>query len=754
MKKIFIPFFMIALAFAQVGCDLLPDNPENPEKKWIKVVCQDASIEKKDADYIIKGSNDEWMASITLLDGVQEGAGKYTQYKGSITSLETNEKEILAIEEAAAFKLLDANHFQLVANMRGEKVYYEITLEGTIEEDIKVKPELESEEIICTNATIDTIGQDLVFNASNTDWTVSITLPDAATNGVGKYPEYDGCITNTLNEKEILKVEDMAVFSFVNDTTFKLVAEMEGATKVYAISITGIQHKKGSSNQDTDSIGILFSPDEQKTLLVEVGEQLLASFNPADQKKAVELADDLYYKYKNYDWDAIGEEFDEEWSDIYSAELESFFGMPKRVIDAINGKRKASLQDLEILLTLSKFGRLIEFDDKSKTVKITQTNESTITAKFSDSNDVACQLKVWGEGKEIEGSYTYEDYHWENGYGKRTIRVKIPTTIKMYLKHGSSTLVSYTFKWDSNLNDYINTSLEMQVINLGFQEQTKVSTTEASAVFSFTCNNKNIITAAVSLPKYKLFPWEGGSDVTEEDGINWLEEYEDKYKSLLGKVGTGEVKVDILGKVQLKGGMTDGAALVDAYYNWDNKYNNYNWEDYKRTYTYTYVYEYWDWWYDEYGNYHDGYKTEYIDEESDYSAWWETPRYTLAAKQEQCNFLNKYAYLSVYYNNTTTEQAKLLMDTYEENSTYDPVEWMRYDSDYTNLPNPIPYTYYEIEPVMYFPYDDTQIAVMTYFNSSKFLGIIDLVEELANSYIALDKHNLVFGEDFEVEIDY
>jgi hypothetical protein len=43
---------------------------------------------------------------------------------------------------------------------------------------------------------------------------------------------------------------------------------------------------------------------------------------------------------------------------------------------------------------------------------------------------------------------------------------------------------------------------------------------------------------------------------------------------------------------------------------------------------------------------------------------------------------------------------------------------------------------------------------MTYFNSSKFLGIIDLAEELANSYIALDKHNLVFGEDFEVEIDY
>ena len=26
------------------------------------------------------------------------------------------------------------------------------------------------------------------------------------------------------------------------------------------------------------------------------------------------------------------------------------------------------------------------------------------------------ELKVWGEGKEIEGSYTYEDGYWDWGY--------------------------------------------------------------------------------------------------------------------------------------------------------------------------------------------------------------------------------------------------------------------------------------------------------------------------------------------------
>ncbi|MBQ9752149.1 MAG: hypothetical protein IJV81_04910 [Paludibacteraceae bacterium] len=512
----------------------------------------------------------------------------------------------------------------------------------------------------------------------------------------------------------------------------------------------------------------VLSPDEQKDVLVDVGEELINTFNPNDQKEAVELADELYYKYKNYDWDAIGEEFEDELDNIYSTEFESFFGMPRRMIAAINGKKKVSLEDKEILLTLSKFGRVIEFDDKTKTVKITKTDDPAIIAKFSDSEGAKCELKVWGEGKEIEGSYTYEDGYWDWGYdeygnyyengwvseGKRTIRVKVPRTIKMHLKHGSNSLISFTFNWDSNIKDYVNTSMNLQVINLVFAEETKVSTTEASAVFSFSYGDKGLIAAAVNLPKYELIDWEGGKDITEEEGENWLEEYDDKYKSMLGKVGKGEVKLDILGKVQLRGGVTDGAALVDAYYNWEDKYYDYNWEDYNRTYTYTWVSEYWDSWYDEYGNWQEGYKTEYYEQEGSYDAWWERPYYTLNAKQEQCNFLNKYAYLSVYYKNTTTEQAKVLMDTYEENDTYDPVSWMRGDDSYTNLPDPIHYTCYNIEPVMYFPQEETSIAIATYFNSSKFLGLIDLVEDLANSYIALDKHNLIFGDDFEVEIDY
>lgn len=450
---------------------------------------------------------------------------------------------------------------------------------------------------------------------------------------------------------------------------------------VLTVSACVISSCKGPINNDPtggllpepkDTMAVL-SPDEQKSYLVEVGKELINTFNPEDQRAAVELADELYSKYQEYDWEAISSEFDEELEDIYSTEFESFFGMPRRMIDAINGKKKISLEDKEILLTLSKFGRVIEFDDKNKTVKITKTNDPSITAIFSDAKGTKCELKVWGEGKEIEGSYTYE-----YDESKRTIRVKVPTTIKMHLKHGSNSLISFTFNWDSNIKDYVNTSLNLQVTNLVFAEEIKVSTTEASIVFSLSYGDKGLIAAAVNLPKYELIDWEGGKDITEEEGENWLEEYGEKYTSMLGTVGKGEVKLDVLGKIQLRGGVTDGAALVDAYYNWG--------------------------------------ETNYSNE--------------LTQCEDLCAFLNKYLYASIYYNNTITEQAKVLMQVYED------------------------YYGYAVEPILYFPQDETSIAVMTYFNSSKFLNLFDLVEELANSYIALDKNHLIFGEDFVLDLDF
>ena len=553
-----------------------------------------------------------------------------------------------------------------------------------------------------------------------------------------------------------------------------------------ALSFTGCELPgSGTPEEPTDpnapvDAQDLLTPDEQKQFLVNVGQELINVFNPEDQKEVAELSEDLYNKYKDYDWDAIEDEFSEEIDDFYSSELESFFGMPKRVIDAINGKQKVTMEDIKIVLSLSKFGRIIEFNDLTKSIRITHTDDATLTARFYDTYGALCELQVWGEGKEITGSYTYEDYHWEYpeiwneeyGYwesdwengtyvydGKRTIEVKVPTTIKMHFKHGDKYLMSMTYNWDFNFTDNLSTSLNLQVINMSFTEESKTSATESSAAFSFSYNDKVLVAGAANLPKYKIIAWPGGNDITEEEGEDWLEQYDDKYKTLLGQLGKGEAKVDILGKVQIKGGFTDGGDLVDANDTWEDKYYNYNYDDYRRYFTC--LYWTYDWVWNE--SIYDYEKAWYSEEQQFYyDAWWERPYCSKEACDAKCAYINKYLYLSMFYNNTTTEQAQLKMNTYQESGTEDPASWLRWypESDkeyngyyYTSLPGLVKYTCYDVEPIMYFPKEETSTAIMTYFNSSKFLNLVDLVEDLANRYAALDENHLIFDEDFVVDLD-
>lgn len=742
MKKILIPFVLIALMFVQISCDQpTPDDPETSEKEWVEVLCEEATIEQKDADYVINGSNADYSVVITLPDAVVEGAGKYPVYSGTITATVSDATEELSVEETASLELLsDGDEFKLVAKMKGKTVYYEITLTGTTKnsdgEDVGVKPELETEEIKCVNAVIDTIyGADLRFTASNEDYTVEITLPNALAVGEGRYLEYQGTMTSSSTSVTTdLKVKDVAIYNTVNDTTFQLVATMKGNEKIYEITLLG---KKATQSQiDKPQTDVILSPDEQKDYWVAIGTELAQTLTSATLESITPLADlseDIVEKYITYKWREIGEKFEDEFGDFYSREFESFFRMPRRIVDVVQGKRKASLEDLELLLTLSKFGYEFKFDDKRKTIVITKVDQPLIIATFSDPDGVPCELKVWGVGEEKECSYTYETYHWEypliwdeywqdwyydweNGKkiydGKRTIRVKLPETVKMHFKHGNKELVSYSFSWSTNFQDYFNNAMKLQVMEFGIEESAAVSTKEASAVFSMTCGNKNVLTASVNLPKYELMDWEYGSNITNENAEAWFEEFYDTYEDALATIGKGNVKVDLLGKMQLIGKVSDGAGLIDAYNEWDKKYPY----------------------------------------SSKYNHWWEQSYHSLASQEDICEIYDKYVNLAVCYNGSETEQAQLILQPYYQEGTY----WDGYwdENYYEWISQSINYSYYTHEPVLYFPQADITIAIMTYVSSlmdGNYSDVFKMIEKAANDIIALDKHNMIFPEGFEVD---
>ena len=64
----------------------------------------------------------------------------------------------------------------------------------------------------------------------------------------------------------------------------------------------------GSTNNSTNGGKELMTPDEQKDYLVEVGKELLNTFNPKDQEYVTDLASNLYQKYESYDWETFFED--------------------------------------------------------------------------------------------------------------------------------------------------------------------------------------------------------------------------------------------------------------------------------------------------------------------------------------------------------------------------------------------------------------------------------------------------------------
>lgn len=470
----------------------------------------------------------------------------------------------------------------------------------------------------------------------------------------------------------------------------------------------------------------LKTADQQKEYLFETGKQMIGTFNANDQKEAVRFAEGVYRRYEDFDWEQINDDF---YNEFTNGRYKAIFSMPRRVAYIAAGQRMPAAEDASYLFSLAGEGTTFTFNDATETIDIKRNTTGDVIVNFKDENGTACQLRIWGEGNETEYSYTYEKYKWvcdnynydydycENGHnefvGNMTIAAKVPATLKMTLKQGDKEIIGFTMSLDTKKNDHINLSYDITVVNMKVAFDAKVNSTNAAVAFSYTYGTTPLLTASANLPKYQLIDKQDKQTWEE-----WLELYEERYERLLGQIGAGEAKVDILGKVQVKASVNDFAALYDDYTAWDKKYYDYNYEDYRHKYTYDYY----------------GEKiTDY------YYAWWETPVYTVEAQDAYCKLYNDHCNAAVYYGNDT-EQAKLKLQPYSRDG-----------SEYLNNGNRVQYTYYDTEYVFYFPKDDTTYSFEDYFTSVKFKALVDMVEDLINSYIDLDNE---FGlEHIHFDID-
>lgn len=404
--------------------------------------------------------------------------------------------------------------------------------------------------------------------------------------------------------------------------------------------------------------------DQQKEYLQNSAQTILSTFKTADQKEAVELADGLYDKYQNYDWQAIGEKL----ADIEDGRYESFFSAPKRLVALTQGLAAPSAASNLMVFSFEGCAYNFVIDEAKQTINYSKSNDGTCTATFRDKAGQTCTLRAWGEGKVSSYSYTFTS----NGSVK-TIQADIPAKTCLSLKQGNTEVIGFAFGLDAAKNNHLYTTLNLKVTNVIIKYDIRVNSTNGSALYELKYGDKNLITAALDLPKYKLINKEDSQDWEE-----WIDQYEKRYQELLRAIGSGSGQLNIMDLITLKGSVNSGAQLYEDIMQFDDD----------------------------------------IDDAGKKGV------------QEFCNKINKNCTAGLYFPkdpSTMQVQVKLQPRAYESE---------RYNYNTQTYETT---TEYMPEPVLYFPKDQTSYSFAEYFTMDRFSSIIQMAEQVINSYIDLDK---------------
>lgn len=305
------------------------------------------------------------------------------------------------------------------------------------------------------------------------------------------------------------------------------------------------------------------SPEDQKEYLEAVAEAFM-DLTPASD--FTELADLINYCSEHfdedrYDWDDVEEWAEDAWDALVvktgSHEEDDYW-------------THYIYTDYNALVAASNFTG--HFEDKGGYWKRTNASDLQFTFKDDHGALIEATLTTSGSTKELNigeievydhGVYDY--VHYTDYYNNYKTTVIVPETIDLTLKKGSTTLVHTVINIDlSSLSgkDFVNSSSLSVTQTTDFYNGYKLQLTQGkysagkSAACTFALSNKsgNLFTAAIGadikgLPQFNSGTW---SD----------DEYDDDDLDLMDGSIT-QIAVDVLGKVQVKGSLSDVHKFID-----------------------------------------------------------------------------------------------------------------------------------------------------------------------------------------------
>ena len=418
------------------------------------------------------------------------------------------------------------------------------------------------------------------------------------------------------------------------------------------------------------------NPVEQKEVMDKVGRDVLNLFPSSDYKRVTDCANYLDSKYEDYDFDPV-----DDWaSDVWDGLLKEM------------GKSQQTDEwgdvyiytDYKALVALSNFTGHFTPDDTKETFVRKDANDLKFTVKDAGGKECVATLTRSGAEKQVhlgkiedwvDYDYGYDkngQWYYQDYYDRYDITFKVPEHITLTVTQGGETLL--TVNADIDLGALQDTEFNLAKSTLGVKvkatlysgvkinvENVQYDPKNVKASVAVSKGSQKIITCTVStslsgIPSCNL------SAFTDEDYVD--DRLEGDFIDAEGK--DTYVKVDVMGKVQLQGTLSHIHKLVDYLEKMDD--NEENEQEFK------------------------SYMTQ----------------------------VNGLMNLGVFYDNTSTRQARVVLEAFEDDYGY-------YDDE----------KYWYAEPVIHF-YDGTSYSTMSaFFDEDDFKRLVDTFEDLVDAYDAM-----------------
>jgi len=317
------------------------------------------------------------------------------------------------------------------------------------------------------------------------------------------------------------------------------------------------------NNGNNDGPKELLSPEDAKEYLANEGKKMMEIFKAEDQRETAELAEGLYDKFETYDWASIGEEFANQYDQVFGPNHMPACVVPMAQILRYSVRTATGATaptGMNYVWSFAQDNFIYECNDQTKTwVNKGKSPDNSAIVRFTDKNGVTCEARCWGEGAEKTYTYTWYD-EYQKTYN--TLGGVLPASVHFYIKQGNNEIVRVDLSQQFQKNDHAIFGINAKFAFVSWTTDLNVQTRQASGAFAFSYADKKICSAAFNLPNIDLSPVAKNENQNYEE---WAESFVNKYGDLLNKIGAADGMVDLFGEVQIR---VNTKNFTKAYKDW------------------------------------------------------------------------------------------------------------------------------------------------------------------------------------------